>query len=638
MPHPACGRGGRRGAPAGTVSVLLRLLALASMAATTGCAPLGAEDAAGSGPPQPRFCRTLEGCPDSLVCDLSLQLCVPRAAGVIDLEVRPPTNDRGWVAQEFLGVLPGATAELELSLDAAVFWRGHVFASDAPSTPLPADITVWRKSRIAGRPVLKLEASTVDTTPLGAPDAAASADTTAAGVFLLPLNRGQSYASVAVPRTPFDRSEPCLGSAESGCPPSYPPGYEAALSLTDHLQRDLFLDGRDRFSVLTGRVLDASGTPLPFSVDVRATGEGQAARLRSTIGRTCSKTQPSRCRCTPIERCLGEFALALPRGIERYSLHLVADASANQASGEAVIPTVECSAALLGLVALDSAGTPQPLALPSPLILPPFPAALPYELLVVGDDGSPVASAEVSLASEDFAPLQAPAELGRCRAHHRQAAVTDAEGRVTLLLLPGDNADRPYDLTIIAPARSRWASMRQARLPIAPAGGSLGPFRLAPRLLLAGRVRGPGGEPVGGVLIDATPTPAAASTAPSDTAQGSASALSGADGAFTLWVDPGVYDLALRPPSTVNFTATTLLDVDLTGPREALDLRLPAAALLEGRVVDATGVGASGCTVQAFETLVREQTGTQLPLALPRATALTDADGRFSLRLASPLP
>ncbi|MBK8480511.1 MAG: carboxypeptidase regulatory-like domain-containing protein [Proteobacteria bacterium] len=614
-----------------SAAVRLALLAPTFALCLFGCAAV--DD--GAAIDAPRVCRTLDGCPGDLICDLSLQRCVRRAAGTVDLELRPPTNDRGWVAQEFLGALPGAAQELELVLDAAVLWRGRVVASDDPETPLPADVTVWRKSRIAGRPVVQLEASTIVEGGEGDLGEHSGGGATAAGSFLFLLNRGQSYAGVAVPRSPVDHSDACVGSADRDCPPSFPPVFEPAVSLTDHLQRDLYLDGRDRSIVMIGRVLDASGTPLAFSVDLRAVGEGQAARLRSTIGRTCSKAQPSRCRCAPIERCLGAFALALPRGIERYALRLAADASTSGEAAAQQLPTVECSGALLGLAALDGAGGLQPVVLPSPLILPPFPAADGYTLQVVGDDGGPVASAEVSLASDDFTALEAPPELGRCRAHHRQAAVTDAEGRATLLLLPGDNAARSYEITVIAPARSRWASLRRGGIAVAPGGRPLEPLRLLERLRIVGRVRGPGGEIVAGALIEAAPvTPSKAAVTAA--VQGSASALSGADGTFALWVDPGSYDLTVRPPATVSLAATTQLDLDLSEPRDALDLRLPEAALLHGRVVDATGVGASGCTVQAFESVARQGEDARPPLALPRATAVTDSDGRFSLRLARP--
>jgi hypothetical protein len=209
-------------------------------------------------------------------------------------------------------------------------------------------------------------------------------------------------------------------------------------------------------------------------------------------------------------------------------------------------------------------------------------------------------------------------------------------GSVTLALLPGtNNTPLPYDLTVIPPANSPYATRCIQAVNVifggtASAPSSLTTVALTPRPVLAGTVRDSAGNPVSSVAVTATagPGPTGGCT---NTPAVSSSTVADLNGMFSLPLDPGTYQLDYDPPAGA--PVPRLTEPELTIPPTGVaqlthDVALPAAALVKGTVLGPDGAGLPSATVRIFRVLCTGQDDCFGPTrTAPELLAQTVSDG-----------
>ena len=575
------------------ISSLIVGLALIAVAGITGCSAMDMAGAACSS----------DGCPAGEVCDPGTQQCLPQAKATPGLEVLPPSgNNQGWVAQEFAKPDVDPDGKIHLKLARAVSVEGGVYASNDLTTVIPAQVVAWRDSLLEGRPKVQIEATTV----AGKRDGNKQ-------TYVLWLNPGHAYSFLVTPLPPFDAL--------------YPPLAVPAKTISDHLKKDFVLDGDDRAVKVTARVLqyggakplevetteppkyvDEKGNPFDASVRVRAYQSGGLRRS------TTAETDP----------ITGEFSFKVPAGVETYNVKV------ESATGGVPIPTLECRKVVLGLAQPTQSGPPVQTI--NDIQLPSFNIPQLYTVTVHGDDGTaegaPIKGAAVTFSTEVKVVAQNAGFEG-CTASYSRSGLTNAEGKVTLLLLPGTATVREYAVTVVSPAESPYAS-QWTTFEIGPPGFTKD-IRLDERYELSGQVVGEDtGEPLAGVSLEAHGV--SPGTAAVKVPATSATATTDKDGKYQLFVDPGIYNIDLRPPQNLglpNIGMTAKVEGNVLGKQFVI----PRPSVLLGQVRDPNGNPLSTAKVQMYE-LVPE---TEKPLtqkAAVRASSVTDADGLFGLLLA----
>jgi len=566
------------------------LLCLATLAlAAGGCTDLGA--AGGSCP---------ASCGPGEVCDPSTGQCLPVVKATPALEVVPPTgNNRGWVVQEFPKPPVGPDGRIAIKLQPAISLEGGVYASHDLTKVVPAQVIAWRASDLEGMPTVQSEATTGSRRDASDPN---STDN-----YLLWLSPGHTYSFYVTPLPPYDAE--------------YPPLVVPAFKLTEHLKKDFVLDGKDRAVLVEGQVVDSTGAAffspttlenekgvtLDFKVQVRAY-ETEGGR-KSTLG----ITDPEK----------GAFSFAVPAGVSTYTIKV------ETAAGGVPIPKLECSSIVLGLASQSQ----QAASFQIPKL---------YTVNVRGKDGTkqgaPVKGAAVTFATSDLV-VASNDGFDSCSASYSRTGYTDANGKVDLLLLPGsNNANQEYSVTVVGPPTSPFASQWIKSCEVGPPvdslkGGTLADIVLEPRHEVSGTVvREDTNEPVAGVTIEARGVATGSSTAKVPTT--TASATTDAEGHYQLFVDPGFYNLDLRPPQDSGLPSvgmTTKIEADVVGKV----FSIPLPKVVAGRVLDPDGNPLPSAKVQMYE-LVPEIEKPLTHKATLRSSAVTDADGAFGLLVAEP--
>lgn len=547
-------------------------------------------------------CQKDADCGDG-VCNLESRECVPAAVRQAWIEVVPPAgNNQGWVLQEFPKPRPRSDGQLVLELRKEQSVQGRVVASHDPELAIPAQITAWRESLLPGRPKVQVETSTEEEK---------------SGGFVLWLEGGYEYTLYIRPKPPFDAS--------------YPP-RTFKLEVVDHVKQDFALDGDDRAIEVQGRILNAVGMPLPFSVQVRAFKSD--TWIRSTVGVTCSQAAPEHCPDGKYtEAAGGTFSIRVPPGVEAYSMRVeplpVATSDLIGTERIPLIPTMECTNKVLGLVETNKDRSLQKIS--TPIKLPSFEYARMFTVSIVGGQEAqqqqPLSGVQVKFATE----LTARAGLGfdACTASYQRTEITDGEGKATLPLLPGDAKNREYDVTVLSPASGKHASQWRVTS-VGASGGVLQTIVLDPRYAISGSIVDPRGAGVSGATIEAQGVMTSATQA-EGLPPGKATATADERGRFVLHVDPGVYNLHVRPPADRGLPQFGVEKRAVEGPVSGLVLAAPAARVLPGRVVDALGNPAPGFAVSAYEPVAESP---ETESAVLRAAATTGADGTFRLLLA----
>lgn len=549
-------------------------------------------------------CTSDEACPVGEGCLLPVGRCAALARSPVALEVLPPANDRGWVRQEYARASASREGRIVLQLDAGARLKGRIQPSHDREAAVPAQVIATRPSLIDGRAPVSFETTAQTTARAGQTS------------YELWVNPGYRYVLQVLPNPPNDRSQPCAERAS--CVPSYPITVFPDVEVPGSTERDLVLEGEDRSLEVTGRVLDAAGQPLDFPVQVRATAEDGN---QSTIGITCSSSTADQCSCGS-PACYGDFRIRVSGHKKVYALRID---SYRPAGSRALIPSLECSGLVLGEIS----------HLAEPIRLPAFPRPVEYQARVLGleDVETPVVQAQVTFVTASLSFSRTPSGFDACEASYQRSALTDAEGRATLALLPGDEVNRLYDLTIETPPKSPYANARVVGYEIGPQGGALAPFRLSRRDIVSGTVLDPSEQGVANALIEAR------EIAPDDAPLGrpAASAVTETDeeGAFALPITRGIYNLQVHPPPERGLPVLSVHALPVAGPVDGLVFKLPKPALLLGDVLLADRSAAANFTVQFYD-LVPETGEGKVHQAQARTATFTDARGRFRMVVSSP--
>lgn len=542
-------------------------------------------------------CSSSDQCGPGQVCDTFTGQCLEHVKAAPGLEVWPPAqNNQGWVVQEFPEPLLAPDGHLIVRLNTGVSIEGRVYASHDRDQLVHARIIAWRDSLLEGRPRVQVETAT-DTKRDGPKDS-----------FLLWLNQGHRYNVYVSPLPPYDTE--------------YPPLVVTDLEVGDHMRHDFVLDGDDRAVQVRGRILDANGNALNAqnSIVTDASGKVLDSSMRVRAFEMGGLKQSTTATSDPET---GEFSFKVPSGVASYSIKV------ETSQGSIPIPTLECTKMVLGIASPSEVPDTPPTQTIGDIRLPSFAYPKLYTATVQGNDGSPVEGASVTFALE----IDQPKNEGfdQCKVRFERSGITDASGKVELLLLPGSSmGNKIYSVTVQSPSKSRFASRLLNRFEVGPNAGFLASIMLTPRYHLSGQVVNKAdGQPVAGVVIEAqgiVPTGTNLTLPVSD-----ASATTEQQGIFDLYVDPGIYNLNLNPPQDSglpNFGMIAKVEGDLEGKI----FEIPQAKILPGKVIDPTGKSLSFAKVNVYELMPQPDNPSNQKATL-RASSITDENGTFNLIL-----
>ncbi len=257
-----------------------------------------------------------------------------------------------------------------------------------------------------------------------------------------------------------------------------------------------------------------------------------------------------------------------------------------------------------------------------------------YSFRVIDTDDDPVANVSAELVSMNVSDAyDLPTGSLAARGITETTSDGDDFGRFEAWLLPGE-----YELTLLPPPGSPLAIQRhQLTLsPDSPPVLDSQTFILRERELLLGEVVSPEGEPFPFADVSVIPDrslpalvgfPAEAAFARTETE------TSDVDGTFSIFIDPGQFDLIVRPPRDTGFPWTLVRGLERVEEMESLGaLEVARPALLRGSVMDADDAALEGATIRAYALV-----GPNAPRLRLVGEATADADGRFSLPLAANL-
>jgi hypothetical protein len=538
-------------------------------------------------------------CGPGEVCDPTSKQCIPTSSQTPAVEVSPPNqNNQGLVVQEILKPTRGSDGRLNIKLQRGISVEGLVYDSNNTQKLIPARIVARRNSLIKGRPTIQTETST----EIG------KRDNNREG-YTLWLSKGHNYTFLVYPLPPYDYDYP----------PHVPP---KTLKIDDHMKLNFALDGADRAVVVKGKVVGYGNSKLPTTVKIAGFKEEFSTVLRirafasdglrtSTIGKTAPIT--------------GDFSFKVPGGTPGYY-----NIKVESAVDSVPMPTLECSKITLG-IASSQQQNPQPTqTIVSPIIMPAFVYPKPYTVKVQDKDGKPVLGANVTFATE-LKVLGQNKVFDSCKATYERSSLTDATGKVELLLLPGtDTGNQEYTVSVRSPTSSHAASRYIPKYEVGPNAGSLAAIALEERHELKGQIYDKDNAVVTKVLVEANGIASNTTKVPVT----STSAISDDAGLFTIYVDPGVYNLALRPPESSGlptFGKTIKVEQKIEGTSQ---FQVPLPSLVLGKVTTWDGKNALPQAMVRVYDLVPKTENPVTHTAALRASSVTDAQGLFNLVLA----
>jgi hypothetical protein len=211
------------------------------------------------------------------------------------------------------------------------------------------------------------------------------------------------------------------------------------------------------------------------------------------------------------------------------------------------------------------------------------------EGFVLGDDGKPVAGAEVmALGGRDVPSTPTSAGGG--------FSLEVSNGTYVLAARQGERMGRIPQMLQVAPGET----LRDLRITLGASSGLTGTVTALPE-----------DAPVAGARVSASPA-----RKPGEVG----SALTGADGRYTLDLPPGDYDVVVVSPGRTSAVRDGL--VIAPGQRPTVDFRLDGTTAVEGRVTNVEGQPITGAYVKAHRL--------RGPAGLTRSTR-TDANGAYRL-------
>jgi hypothetical protein len=280
-----------------------------------------------------------------------------------------------------------------------------------------------------------------------------------------------------------------------------------------------------------------------------------------------------------------------------------------------------------------------------------LPSPVTFEGQVERQGRSDPVPAALSLIATELNQLQ-PGTL----ASFRQTVTTDSRGRFQVQLLPGK-----YRVHAV-PAASSGAASTETTLEVAgrPEYQAGKVIELKDTLRMSGGVLGPAGQAISGASVHAAATPFSIRARLLEAALGDepfvprAAGCSGpADacvpvtdemGYFSIDVDPGVFDVSVRPPSDSGFPWLIRSNVDVQTEQQdlgALDMPLPVA--YRGTVFTEDTGPISGALIRAYIYVDENGYTAEMPSAdtvgsrsvLQIAETRANESGIFELRLPS---
>jgi carboxypeptidase family protein len=518
-------------------------------------------------------CTTDEHCGQAAGCVAGT--CLPRGASIaspLAAEIRPEGASAQAAFTEFAAVPAGGAWMLKASASVAVT-AAFTSINKPDSFPSTSNVVLEIPSLIPGRPALTFEATTASATKtasLTVPDFIRGRSGTLSLIPLAPANQ-------KFPPFKFSVAVPTTGSAL----------YDVAAPTVTVM-------------MLPSENLTPHGILVDALNDPKTTYAARAFQNGTQVSNSAATTP------------YGTFALQVPAAFA--AGEVVIELSPSTASGD---PWVTLKAMTL------SGANPDLGTITLPTYQVPDPTKdLPVVFAVQGGDapGTPVAGAAfravTTLAADD-----------RGVTRFWRDATTDADGNASLFLVPGANRmPRTYDVSVVPAAGAPYAA-KCVQQPVLT-GGNIGTIQLSRRPVLSGTVSSALGAVVPGVTVVATRDAAAARVGVcAATAPTTVSTTTDATGAFSLALDPGVYQIDYDPPAGSSAPRLTQRDVDVS-VTVGRPVQLPAPALIEGDVRDAADMPLRNATIRIFEPRCATVAGCTTPPWL-RAETQSDANGHF---------
>ena len=511
-----------------------------------------------------------DGCPSPLVCDFGVCAARPNAARMLTLRLVPPSSRDvfgvRWLAD--VPVTPGMTLpDLRLSeapvLDAEV----ALTVDGAASNRSAAAVLTFRPQLAGGRPIGTLAARSRG-------DGSVVPEGTG------PLDDAAPF------RLPPGVYDVRVAPTESDVPPARFAGVAIGIDDTA-ITWSLAVPDTDQLRV-DGQVLGTANGEA-FGV------EGLAVRARSV-----DATQESTTGTTAAD---GTFVLVLPDEAPGWIFEV----------GSLGRTEVQLDAQF---AAFDLRGIDERVE----LLLGEQPLPVDVALDARGGDGLPI-EAGIVLADTVMPPRVGNARGPGVASGHWRISTTLSGDTTTIPVVPGEAR------VTVGALDARNGITTSPALSIGATPGQRVAVDVARRSEVAIEVLDPFGRPVPHAQVLARPEQLT-TRLDAGLSRGLFGAFGATDelGEVTLAVQPGIYRLFITPTrdrdgvASATFSETLALD-----GASALQVVLPFAGVVSGRIRDAQGDGIGGVTVEAFDNAIIADD------APPVAQGITDQSGRFRL-------
>ncbi len=463
-------------------------------------------------------------------------------------EVDPP-SDSPLVRQEFGAVsIDPQTGLFALALDAQVTLTGTVLiGSGTAAKSVAATVVATRPSRILGRPDVVYQAAV---NPVD-------------GSYALVVSRsfiGESYA-LRVTTTDPSLAPPKTLMVAADADQTVDVTFESPLTLPE----------------LHGTIVDSLQQPVP-GMQVQATTLPTATTAAAVISTTTT---------TDANGAFSIRLVASPPG------QVLLTATPTMAAPD-LLPSLART--------VDTTKLGPTSALTAGLTMPPLPAAAHVIYKVVGT-GTSGAMMPVTAATCVFsADVSDPHASDGTTAIYRASAMTDPmSGEVDAELIPTENGNRTYTLTVTPDATQPFAS-KTTPVNVAPQGGYGPNIELSLRSQLSGLVLDPDGKPLPNLMVVPAAATLAAALGPSPLAVTTTpqQANAGADGRFSLRLDPGSWDVGLIPSADSLLPRLWLAGLDLSTDLDVGTVVIPRGVMVHGVVHDPSGAPLAHANVRLY--------------------------------------
>jgi len=421
-----------------------------------------------------------------------------------------------------------------------------------------AQVSVWRTSRIPGRPKVLYNTSVSLDMTVGEREGEKNTS------FDLHIPKNDSYTMRVTPQEFFATV--------------FPPLVIRDIPVNEDADPTFLFDLEGEYLTATGRVVDPMGNGVS---GIQAHMKDEAGIYSSTVSNTTDES--------------GEFMLAIPLGKRDYVLELY------PVEEPSFRPKIQF---YLEDVGAESAGLSIELSAEGdknfeyPALLTP--CEYVYKVMGISDAGvrEPVSGAVVNFFTHVGGGTNDDGMVS-------MRATSDETGQIRVNLIPGLNQNtRDYDVNIISPLDSRYAS-KITNVTVSRCGGTGADLELDLRTEVVGSVVDSSGNPLSNITINAR-----ASTTESN--NGTAASLmtnlgirptqtTGENGKFFIKLDPGFYDFEFVPASKNYMPRWLFSDIEIKQDiSKTLNIEFPDARLLMGRLVDEEGAPVTGFDVKVY--------------------------------------